>query len=249
MSAHKIQYMEQDYYYLCDTQFDEKFDFVESLKRYPWVGNKYAESNYRILILGDSHYAVDKDKNPSEEEYKRCNTDKDYTRRVVRCVINDVCERKSTWTMFRNLINTFTSYTPDEVKHLWSKVAFYNFIQEPMKQIDQVPTREEHITGWRCLYDVVNILEPDYCLFIGIRRKQEIEMIRPLGGAYTIWEDKEMCNNTTPYWGEIETKEGNKTRFRIIKHTSTYYSPDEWYQYFCKKEREVMRQLDRNYNL
>ena len=32
--------------------------------------------------------------------------------------------------MYKNLVNTFTSYTPEEVKYLWSKVAFYNFIQE-----------------------------------------------------------------------------------------------------------------------
>lgn len=239
--------MEQDYFNLCDRQFDKEFDSVETLKRYPWVGNKYAKSNYRILILGDSHYAVDDDKNPSEDEYNRCNTDKDYTRRVVRCVINDVCDGKPTWTMFRNLINTFTSYTPYEVKHLWSKVAFYNFIQEPMEQINQVPTSKERITGWRCFYDVINILKPDFCLFVGVRSKQEIEMIRSLGGTYTIGDDKEICNKITPCYGEIETKEGNKTRFRIIKHTSRFYSPDEWYQYFCNKEQVVMRQLDRNY--
>ena len=239
--------MEQDYYYLCDTQFDEKFDSVGTLKRYPWVGNKYAESNCRILILGDSHYTIDDDKNPSKEEYNRCNTDKDYTRGGVRCVINDVCEGKPTWTMFRNLINTFTSLTPDEVLHLWSKVAFYNFIQEPMKLVDQVPTSKERRDGWRCFYDVVNILKPDFCLFVGIRSKQEIEMIRSLGGTYTIEDDKEMCNKVTPCYGEIETKEGSKTRFRIIQHTSRFYSPVEWYQYFTNKEEEVVRQLDQNY--
>lgn len=239
--------MELEYNYLCDKQFDKEFDYVETLKRYPWVGNKYAESNYRILILGDSHYTVDDDKKPSEEEYNRCNTDKDYTRGVVRCVINDVCEGKPTWTMFRNLIKTFTSDTPDEVKHLWSKIAFYNFIQEPMMFVDQVPTSEERITGWRCFYDVMNILKPNFCLFIGIRSKQEIEMIRSQAGTYSIEDDKEICNKITPYWGEIETKEGNKTRFRIIKHTSRFYSPDEWYRYFCQKEHEVMSQLDRNY--
>ena len=72
-------------------------------------------------------------------------------------------------------------------------------------------------------------------------------MIRSLGGTYTIEDDKEMCNKVTPCYGEIETKEGSKTRFRIIQHTSRFYSPAEWYQYFCNKEPDVMRQLDRNY--
>ena len=240
--------MEQDYCYLCDTQFDKEFDTVETLKRYPWVGNKYAESEFRILILGDSHYAVDDDGKTSEEEYNTCNTDKDYTRRVVRCVINNVCKGEHTWPMFRNLINTFTSLTPDEVKHLWSKAAFYNFIQKPMEFVDKIPEKEDCEIGWRCFYDVVNILKPDFCLFLGKRRKNsEMEMIRSLGGTYTIGNDLEMDNKVTPCFGEIETKEGNKTRFGIIQHTSHYYSPEKWYLYFCNREPEVMRQLDRNY--
>ena len=233
--------------YLCDNRFDMEFDSVEFLRRYPWIGSKYAGSNYRILILGDSHYTFDKDKPKCEDEYERCNENKDYTREIVRCVINDICEGKPTWTMFRNLINTFTSYTPEEVKFLWSKVAFYNFIQEPMKQIDQVPTSEESRIGWRCFYDVVNILKPDFCLFIGIRSNREIEMIQSLGGTYKITKDEVKCNNTIPLVGEIETKEGNKTKFRIIKHTSSYYSPAAWYQYIYNKEPVLIRMLDKNY--
>lgn len=239
--------MKQDYMYLCDNRFDMEFDSVEFLRRYPWIGSKYAGSNYRILILGDSHYTIDKDKPKCEDEYKRCNENKDYTREIVRCVINDICEGKPTWTMFRNLINTFTSYTPEDVKHLWSKIAFYNFIQEPMKQINQVPTSEESRIGWRCFYDVVNILKPDFCLFIGIRSNREIEMIQSLGGTYKITKDEVKCNNTIPLIGEIETKEGNKTKFRIIKHTSSYYSPAAWYQYIYNKEPVLIRMLDKNY--
>lgn len=240
--------MEQDYKYLCNNCYDREFDSVESLKRYPWVGSQYVDCKCHILIIGDSHYTVDGDKNFCEDEYKRCNSNKDYTREVIRYVINDVCEGKPTWTMYRNLINTITSYTPEEVKFLWSKVAFYNFIQEPMKQIDQEPTSEESRVGWLCFYDIVNILKPDICLFIGIRSRNEIETIQSLNGTYTIVKDVDKCNNTSPYYGEVETKEGNKTRYRIIKHASSYYSPEAWYKYLSKKEPEILIQLDRNYN-
>ena len=239
--------MEQDYKYLCNNCYDKEFDSVESLKRYPWVGSQYINSNCRVLILGDSHYTVDKDKNKCEEEYKRCNSNKDYTREIVRCVINDVCKGECTWKMFRNLINTLTSYTPEEVKYLWSKVAFYNFIQEPMKQINQRPTSEESRIGWQCFYHVINILKPSFCLFIGKRCENKIETIEYLGGGFTKHKD-DMCNRTTPIFGEVETKERTKTRYRIINHTSIRgYSPDAWYQYLSNKEHEVMIQLDRNF--
>lgn len=239
--------MEQDYLDLCDNQYNDDFDRVNLLGRYPWVGINYSKSDYRVLIIGDSHYTVDDKKNYSEEEYKICKENKDYTREVIRYVINDACERKPTWTMFRNLINTFTSYTPDEVKYLWSKVAFYNFIQEPMKQISQKPTREESRIGWRCFYDVVNILEPDFCVFIGKRSKNEIDTIKTLGGSYNIIKDEDKCNRIYPYYGEIETTEKHKTRYRIIKHTSRYYSPEVWHQYFRNKEPDLIKQLDKNF--
>ena len=240
--------MEQDYINLCDNHYNVEFDNVKSLGRYPWIGINYSKSDYRVLILGDSHYTVDNKGNYCEKEYNRCKATKDYTREIVRCVINDGCEGKPTWTMYRNLINTFTSYTPEEVKYLWSKVAFYNFIKEPMKQINQVPTNEECKIGWQCFNEVVDILKPDFCLFVGIRSNREIDTINSIGGKYIIEKDKEMCNNSSSHYGEIETKERTKTRFRIIKHTSSYYSPEAWYQYLMNKEVKLMCQLDRNYS-
>ena len=240
--------MEQGFLNICDNQYNDQFDKVKSLGRYPWVGINYSKSNYRVLIVGDSHYTVDNNGNFCEEEYNRCKTTKDYTREILRCVINDVCKGEPTWTMYRNMINTFTSYTPDEVKYLWSEVAFYNFIQEPMKQRDQVPTNEDCKIGWQCFNEVVDILKPDFCLFVGIRSNREIDIINSIGGKYIIEKDKEMCNNSSSHYGEIETKEGTKTRFRIIKHTSSYYSPEAWYQYLMNKEVKLMCQLDRNYS-
>ena len=69
-----------------------------------------------------------------------------------------------------------------------------------------------------------------------------------VGGKYIIEKDKEMCNNSSSHYGEIKTKEGTETRFRIIKHTSSYYSPEAWYQYLMNKEQTMMCQLDRNYS-
>lgn len=238
--------MELDYVKLCDIRYDELFERVDLLERYPWVGEKYKDSKFRVLILGDSHYTIDREKKFCEEEFKRCKTNKDYTREIIRCVINDVCEGEPTWTMYKNLVNTFTSYTPEEVKYLWSKVAFYNFIQEPMKQINQVPTNEDCKIGWKCFYDVVNILKPHLCLFIGIRSNREIDTIRMLGGNYTLFNDSKKCNRSVPLYGEIKTKEYT-TKFRIIRHTSRFYSPEAWNQYLMDKEREMMCQLDLNF--
>lgn len=242
-----IRNMKQDYYYLCNNQYDPAFDKISGLYRYPWIGNKFVERDYRILILGDSHYAVDEKGNESEEEVKRFKKDKNSTREVINCVINDVCSNESIWTMFRNLIATFTSITPDEVKDLWSKVAFYNFIQEPMKKRDQEPSSEEEQDGWRCFCEVIDIIAPNFCIFIGKRRSQEINAIKNLCTKFTLNEDQDICNRVHPLYGEIETKKGILTQYLIIKHTSSYYSPDAWNRYFRIKRPEIIAQLDSHF--
>ena len=239
--------MKIDYFYLCDNHYDSAFDKISGLYRYPWIGSKYDESKCRILILGDSHYAVDENGNESKEEVKNFRKNKFSTREIVNCVINNVCLNESTWTMFRNLIATFTSITPKEVKDLWSKVAFYNFIQEPMKKRDQEPSSEEEQNGWRCFCEVIDIIAPHFCIFIGKRRSQEINTIKNLCTKFTLSEDQDICNRVHPLYGEIVTKKGILTQYLIIKHTSSYYSPDAWYKYLKNKRPEIIAQLDSHF--
>ena len=239
--------MEKDYYSLSKKDYDSQFDKVKLLGRYPWIGRKYSETDCRILILGDSHYATDLNGEFSQKEYDNFCKDKNSTRAVVNCVIKNVCEGDSTWKMFKNLIETFTSYTLNEVMDFWSKVAFYNFIQEPMKQINQVPSAKLRREGWECFSEVIDIIKPDFCLFIGIRSKNDIERIEELGGSYSIQNEESCCNGVKPFWGSIKTKRGTNVRFRIIKHCSRFYSPTEWYQYFCDNERELMLHLDSHF--
>lgn len=236
--------MIKDFYNLCKKNFDSQFDKVDLLRRYPWIGRKYSETDCRILILGDSHYAKDLNGEFSQKEYDNFCKEKDSTRAVVNCVIKNVCEGDSTWKMFKNLIETFTSYTPNEGIDFWSKVAFYNFIQEPMEQVNQVPSSEQRIEGWKCFSEVVDIIQPSFCLFIGMRSQNEIETINKIGGSYSILRDTDGCNGVNPFWGYIKTPKGTDTQFRIIRHTSRYYSPNAWYKYLCDKEKNVMLQLD-----
>ena len=236
--------MKQDYNFE-DNCYDKDFDKVKLLGRYPWEGRNYKNRSYRVLILGDSHYAVDNNGNFCPSEYIKFVTDNFSTREVINCVIRNIGDGEPTWPMYRNLINTFTSYTPEVVDFLWSIVSFYNFIQRPMESIHQKPCSGDKIVGWLCLCYVINILKPNFCLFLGKRNEEGMNTIESLGGYFTKEED-EMFNKTTPIKGTIKTKEGIQTRYRIIQHPSYRgYSPTAWYTYLSKKERELMGQVDR----
>lgn len=239
--------MEKDCFNLCDKSYDKEFSNVKLLGRYPWVGKNYKSRPYQVLVIGDSHYAVDNNGDFCPDAYLDFINNYDSTREIISCVIKDVINKESTWTMYRNLINTFTSYTPEEVKFLWSNVAFYNFIQRPMEEIHQEPSKGDNIIGWLCFNEIINILKPDFCLIFGKRSENEMTTLKSLESSYTRSED-DVCNKTSPIIGEIVTKQGIKTRFRIIQHSAYRgYSPVAWYTYLCNKEPEFMSQVDMNY--
>ena len=141
---------------ILDTTFDSEFDKIENLTWYPWVGEKYRNGTRRVLIIGDSHYAVENGIF-SQECYDDFMSTKMTTRGIVECHFNN-----ETWNFYRNLEGTF----PDS-DNLWSKIAFYNFIQRPMKQSNAVPEEQDYLVAWRCFADLIKVLKPTDCIFIG----------------------------------------------------------------------------------
>ena len=227
--------MEQNYYHLCDNQFDAKFDKIELLERYPWVGINYDNSNCRVLILGDSHYATEEDGRFSQEEYDNFKYNKDSTRGIIRNVIGDFNRGEPTWKMHDGLLKTFITTSPENVKEFWSKVAFYNFIQEPMKSCDEKPQNGQIENGWRCLVDVANVIHPTFIVMFGIRNWFGMEQ---LGIGELEWENR-IVNRCKPAIGKIYCHDAN-IPLAIIKHSARYYSPSIWHDYLQEKAPEVM---------
>ena len=108
--------MEQNYYHLCDKQYDAEFDSIKLLERYPWVGINYANNNCRVLVLGDSHYATEEDGSFSQEEYDNFKNNKDSTRGIISTVIGNLISGKPTWKMYDGLLKTFITTSPENVE-------------------------------------------------------------------------------------------------------------------------------------
>ena len=232
--------MGQTYYHICDNQFNEAFDKVKLLARYPWVGSNYANNDYHLLIIGDSHYAVDKNgafSQPAYDEFK----DKNSTRSVINWVINDICTKNSTWNMFNGLLKMFNKDKPNSVVSFFSNVAYYNFVQEVMRSSHQKPSEDDFAKAWECFYDFTDVLKPDFCLFIGVRSETNIRRVKALGGCYEIKDDIEKINRTRPRYGKVGKSSESKIPFIAIKHTSKYFSPEKWRKYLMYKEPDLRR--------
>lgn len=236
--------MEKDFFYLCDKQFDAAFDKIDGLARYPWVGNKFANSDCRPLILGESHYATDGKEFSQEalEEFK----DKASTRGVVNCVIKDKCKGEASWNMYEGLLKTFMDVSPENVKEFWPKVAFYNFIQRVMERTDEKPTDDDKRKGWRCLAGVIKVLKPTSVLIIGVRNDNGSDALNGKDIRLEDFKDdkENKVNRCAPRIGRILTSE-TIIPLTLIQHTSQRYSPCKWREYLEKRDPQLMAYLSK----
>ena len=220
---------------ILDTTFDSEFDKIENLTWYPWVGEKYRNGTRRVLIIGDSHYAVENGIF-SQECYDDFMSTKMTTRGIVECHFNN-----ETWNFYRNLEGTF----PDS-DNLWSKIAFYNFIQRPMKQSNAVPEEQDYLVAWRCFADLIKVLKPTDCIFIGVRSETCCGYSWQKMGVECVIKDMPiLINRTHPRKASIVLSDDYSLDLYFIRHTSQYYSPDQWYEFLKQQLPEAMEWLNR----
>ena len=225
-----------------DKQFDSQFDKVANLTHYPWIGSGYASAPKRVLIMGHSHYTIDGNtKEFCQEEYDRCISDKEYTRGIIDCEIGS----PGSWPFHKYLEKTFLDEANMNVEAFWNKVASYNFIQEPMKSIHEKPSHADYETAWKCFADVIQIIKPNICIFIGLRNKEGINILDEKNVKYSIKYFDTKVNNSWPMVGDLKFEDGYKLPFYMIHHTSRFYSPQLWHDFLNKEIPEVVSFLDK----
>lgn len=227
---------------ISDKQFDAQFDKVANLTHYPWIGSGYASAPKRVLIMGDSHYTIDeKTKEFCQEEYDRCISDKEYTRGIIGCEIGS----PGSWPFHKYLEKTFLDEANMNVEAFWNKVASYNFIQEPMKSINEKPSHADYETAWKCFADVIQIIKPNVCIFFGLRNKEGINILDEKNVKHSIKYFDTKVNNSWPMVGDLKFEDGYKLPFYMIHHTSRFYSPQLWHNFLNKEIPEVVSFLDK----
>ncbi len=225
---------------ISDKQFDSQFDKVANLTHYPWIGSGYASAPKRVLIMGHSHYTIDRNtKEFCQEEYDICISNKEYTRGIINGAIE-----AGGWNFHKYLQKTFL-YEDMKAHDFWSKIASYNFIQEPMKSIHEEPSHADYETAWKCFADVVQIIKPDICIFVGLKYDKGMNILDEKGVKYSIQTLDEQINNSYPKKGELQFANGYKLPFYMIHHTSMIYSPQLWHDFLNKEIPEVVSFLDK----
>lgn len=221
--------------------FDQAFDDITGLLHYPWVGIDYINSAPKMLVLGDSHYTVNDDGTFSLDEYNRCMADKYYTREILDCAVG----RSDVWRMYDGLYKLFRIDPFTAEDRFWNRIAFYNFVQVPMKTRNAIPTVNDFRDAWFCLVDIIDVLKPDICLFVGIRGWTSNGYINSENkGLCTVTFSKEIISGSYPWKTEIKTNNGVTTSVVAIHHTSQGFNFELWRDYLTLQAPDMLHITD-----
>ncbi len=208
------------------------------LQWYPWVGKAYPSAPCRVLVILESHY-INWEKSNAQAIARP-----DFTRRVVAEQLFPQYYWKS--NTFTNLAACLSGVhlPPEQAHRLWEKAALYNFIQRPMETPAVRPTPDDFINGWKAFARVVQILNPQVCLFAGFSALSHLDSL-PVGlqiNGTTPWEP-ESVNGTYPRPCFTISLDGRACKGAAIKHPGKFFSVPQWRAVLLRQVPQAMNAL------
>jgi hypothetical protein len=227
-----------------DTRFDNEFMGISGLTWFPWVGKDYFSKNVekRLLIIGESHYDW------REEGSKIQLADKAFTRNVVEQQGLMLSNYKH-WRFMRNIEKAFfAEHTTSNEKReiLWYSVAFYNFVQRYMETKQSRPSAADYTDAWNVFFQVVQILKPRFCLFLGNEPLKIRDFQKLTSEVISIPTSIELGEKVGRYWlksAKIEFKTGLLTTLIFIKHPSSYFRWNKWGEVLLEQMPDFIQEL------
>jgi hypothetical protein len=212
---------------------------VYGLKWLPWIGEDYLflEESKRLLIIGESHYH----ENTKESIEKHDSIT--FTREVVVEMPMDKCYYGT--KVFQNLHRALFGNDEFDSEIFWNLVAYYNFVQRPMVTIQGRPNYLDYINGWKTFFEIVKIIKPKTCLFIGTTAAYHLVEATKESGFETDgvrWEDS--IGNAYAKTAIIQDQQGHEIKLVFIRHTSQMFSWSQWNAYLKKTIPSEIRWLE-----
>lgn len=209
-------------------------NFIEDgkLTWLPWIGENYTRTKTKMLIVGESHYYDPASKN----DYSFIKHQKiDFTQTVVKeiAITRNIDDKRSA-TMYENFYRSIHTVEQSREDY-WNSVAFYNFIQQPMHSIKQRPNQNMIAKAWNSFKSVIEILEPDFVIFIGVKCCEGFnEFAKDINSSLKVDSEFKISNRQIPRSASIVLN-SKIIPVHFIKHSSSYYSGSKWRTYFERK--------------
>lgn len=148
---------------------------------------------------------------------------------ISECAVNGQWPNKTLEAIVKLLFAT----TQIDRQRFWNDTAFFNLIQRPMDYgaRRERPGWDEFMLGWQVFADVVRIIQPSHCIFIGLSatysfddslrsRKILIQGIKKTKQIGRSWARSAVIQNDT-----------KSIELCFVQHTSKYFSWRKWHEY------------------
>lgn len=224
-----------------DESYDLRFSAVHDLLTWrPWVGRDYSKLSEvnRLLVVGESHYIGEKAPEKISSSIQKHHDDWSVTREAV---INGFIKQAWTNRTYSGVNGLLRLCKTQDRLTFWSKVCFYNFVQQIMSSPDKRPTTDDHIKGWKAFLEVVKILQPSHCLFIGVEASNHFNRVmRQEAAIFTNVTKPAKVGRT---WGRFATLDvsGRSLPIHFIKHSGMCFSAGKWRSYLQCQAPELMQ--------
>lgn len=215
---------------------------IQNLTWLPWIGSDFLTNNRRLLIVGESHYAQGETLEDYKKDLER-QSYPDFSRKLIQeTQIQDLYK----YRLLDNFWKALFDKSPNK-EMLWKNISYYNFIQRSMdyssfdgRKTEQ-PTARDFRNAWETFGEVVKILKPTDCIFLGLRAAEGFGnlKIRPDVTDFSYnYPDK--IANLSPVEGSFKI-DGQKVSVSFIQHCSSHFSPYAWHPFLLKRHPEVVK--------
>lgn len=221
-----------------DNCFDNELLSISGLTWLPWIGKDFKNNKKRLLIVGESHYSLAENDKEYQRRFQEATNNKYFTRKCI--YESPICENWRNNT-FENIHRVLLRSNNLDKGLFWEQVVFYNFIPRLMDyRIRERPTPVDFYSSWKIFIEIINILKPTDCIFIGVsasnsfnqamqelRLKHEpVKWLESIGRAYARTSSVAVHDNTI--------------KLSFIQHASQMFSWNKWNQFLERENKETL---------
>ena len=225
-----------------DTSFDSNLSGLSGLTWLPWIGKDFKNNEKRLLIVGESHYQFVDDDAENKKRFEEATANTNFTREcIVQSPISGLWSNKTFenihWVMLRSKIEKRGLF--------WEQVAFYNFIPRLMNyRKKERPTWVDFYSSWKTFIELVKILNPTDCIFIGVSASnsfnlamqelrvdhEPVKWLEPIGTAYARTAKLNLNDS--------------EIKLSFIQHASKMFSWSKWNDFLARENGETLSFLE-----
>jgi hypothetical protein len=146
----------------------------------PWVGRKYDEGvgGKRVLLLGESNYDPSPEPTAQDPNILLDN--------VKHCVFEGSVPFFTKAAKLVLMASGSTRISRDDIRDLWTRVAFSNYVQRILRRARERPSPEDWDLGREALSDLIADRRPEVIVAMGLHLASNLDWLSSAAPSVTV---------------------------------------------------------------